>query len=163
MYFHYYEKMIVEELFALNPVHIDQFQFHYHDDNFFENVLNGLKAKKREMKKFYFLMFLVKKIMLVTWSDVGKVFCAELFFRGRFLLFGELFGYLDVNKLAIISDSFSSNSWHQYLKKRKKKYFITFSFSSWFKYCSGSVKFCHNFYFFLNPDFNYFLIQSTEF
>lgn len=43
-----------------------------------------------------------------TCSEVGAVFCVALFFNERFRLFGELFWYLDINKLAMISDNFSS-------------------------------------------------------
>lgn len=50
-----------------------------------------------------------------TWSAVGELFCAELFFSCLFRLFGELFWYFDVRRLAIISESFSSKSWHQNL------------------------------------------------
>lgn len=50
-----------------------------------------------------------------TCSDVGAVFCVELFFNERFRLFGELFWYFDISKLAMISDNFSSKSWHQNL------------------------------------------------
>lgn len=46
----------------------------------------------------------------LTWSDVGAVFCATAFFSGRFRLFGELFWYFDVSKLAMISDNVSSKS-----------------------------------------------------
>lgn len=53
-----------------------------------------------------------------TWSDEGELFCVELPFVGRFRLLGELFGYFDVRRLAIISDNFSSKSWHQYLQNK---------------------------------------------
>lgn len=60
LYSHYYEKMIVEELFAWNPVRKDLFLFHYHGDNFFGNVLNDLKAKR---EKISFVFEEVKKIV----------------------------------------------------------------------------------------------------
>lgn len=43
-----------------------------------------------------------------TCSDVGELFWAELPLIGRFRLLGELFGYLDVSRAAMISDRFSS-------------------------------------------------------
>lgn len=47
-------------------------------------------------------------INMITWSDVGAVFCVELVFNERFRLFGELFWYFDISKVAMISDNFSS-------------------------------------------------------
>lgn len=57
----------------------------------------------------------------LTCSDVGAVFCVELFFVERFRLFGELFWYLDISRLAMISDNFSSKSWHQNLSDETNK------------------------------------------
>lgn len=55
-------------------------------------------------------LFTLLSVKLFTCSEVGAVFCVELFFNERFRLFGELFWYFDINKLAMISDSFSSKS-----------------------------------------------------
>lgn len=45
------------------------------------------------------------------------LFCKGDDFKGRLRLLGELAGYLDVNKPAIISESFPSYSSHQHLKE----------------------------------------------
>lgn len=52
--------------------------------------------------RFYFV------VICRTCSAVGAVFCVELFFNERFRLFGELFWYFDINRLAMNSDNFSS-------------------------------------------------------
>lgn len=55
--------------------------------------------------------------MALTCSDVGELPVFVALLSGLLRLFGELIGYLDVSKLAIISEHRSSCSMHQYLKK----------------------------------------------
>lgn len=55
--------------------------------------------------------------MALTCSDVGELPVFVALLSGLLRLFGELIGYLDVSKLAIISEHLSSCSMHQYLKK----------------------------------------------
>lgn len=117
--------MLVVMHVAFRWLYISRFRFHCHGDNSAENVPNDRVAgdKKNEnllvfRGPFFGVNHSMRTSKPLTCSDVGAVFCVELFFIERFRLFGELFWYFDINKLAMISDNFSSKSWHQNLLVR---------------------------------------------
>lgn len=110
----YYVQTLVVRIFAFHFVRKDLCQFHYHVCNFDGSAPSGWVSWIWPRNEC--CLFIGKYQVICTCSEDGVLCCKGDDFKGRLRLLGELAGYLDVNKLAIISESFPSYSSHQHLK-----------------------------------------------
>lgn len=92
-------------LFALCPEHITPFLSHCHVYNCAGSAPSDLKSVKKTYQNF---QKIIESFENLTWSDVGVLLLDDEFFIGLLRLFGDEFGYLEVNSPATIDDNFSS-------------------------------------------------------